>query len=121
MLANRLRRQLRSYDALGRYSNDEFVIMLPGCKFTEAATKAEKIRLAVANRPFMVDGNEISITVCLSVAVSSGRSPLIVLREAERALSLAKQQGRNSVRVAGEISPIEAEPPASRRFKAPAE
>ena len=119
LLANRLRRQLRSYDALGRYSDDEFAIMLPGCTLPEAAAKAEKIRLAVANRPFMVNGNEISMTACLSVAVSSGRSPLIILREAERALSLAKQQGRNPVQIAGEAPSIEAESPALRRFAAP--
>lgn len=119
LLANRLRRQLRSYDALGRYADDEFAIMLPGCTASEAAAKAEKIRLAVANRPFMVEGNEISMTACLSVAVSLGRSPLIVLREAERALSLAKQQGHNSVRVAGESKSIEPVPPALRRFTGP--
>ena len=74
-------------------------------RFTEAAAKAERIRLAVANRPFIVDGNEISMTACLSVAVSSGRSPLIVLREAERALSLAKQAGSQiPVHIAGEIT-----------------
>lgn len=118
LLANRLRRQLRSYDALGRYADTEFVVMLPGCNAAEAAAKAERIRLAVANRPFMVDGNEISMTACLSVAASSGRSPLIVLREAERALSLAKQQGPNSIGVAGESTSIEPVPPSLRRFTA---
>lgn len=118
LLANRLRRQLRSYDALGRYADDEFVIMLPGCAAAEAAAKAEKIRLAVANRPFTVDGNEISMTACLSVAVSSGRSPLIVLREAERALTLAKQQGPSSLRTAGESASVEPVSPALRRFTA---
>jgi len=121
LLANRLRRQLRSYDALGRYADDEFVVMLPGCSATEAAAKAERIRLAIANRPFVVDGNEISMTACLSIAASSGRSPLIVLREAERALSLAKQQGPNSIRVAGESTSIEPVPPSLRRFTAQAD
>jgi two-component system, cell cycle response regulator len=116
LLANRLRRQLRSYDALGRYADDEFVIVLPGCTLSEAVAKAERIRLAVANRPFMVEGNEISMTACLSVTVSLGRSPLIVLREAERALSLAKQQGHNSIYVAGETPSIEPVQPALRRF-----
>lgn len=116
LLANRLRRQLRSYDALGRYSNDEFVIMLPGCRLSEAAAKAERIRRAVANRPFMVDGNEISMTASLSVAVSAGRSPLIILREAERTLLLAKQPDRHPVQVAGETPSAEGESPALRRF-----
>jgi diguanylate cyclase (GGDEF)-like protein len=117
-LSDRLRRQLRSYDALGRYADDEFVVMLPGCSATEAAAKAERIRLVIANRPFVVEGNEISLTACLSVAVSSGRSPLIVLREAERALSLARQQGPNSVRIAGESTSIEPVAPSLRRFTA---
>lgn len=118
LLSNRLRRQLRSYDALGRYADDEFIVMLPGCNAKEAAAKAERIRLAIANRPFIVQGNEISLTVCISVAVSSGRSPLVVLREAERALSLAKQQSPNCVRVAGEITSTEPVPPMLRRFAA---
>lgn len=116
LLANRLRRQLRSYDALGRYATDEFVIMLPGCTLSQAAAKAERIRLAISIRPFMVDGNEISMTASLGAAASSGRSPLIVLREAERALSLAKQQGGNCVQVSGDITSFEAESPALRRF-----
>jgi hypothetical protein len=65
-----------------------------------------------------VSGNEISMTACLSVAVSSGRSPLIILREAERSLSLAKQHGHNSVRVAGEITPTVTASPELRRFTA---
>jgi two-component system, cell cycle response regulator len=121
LLSNRLRRELRSYDALGRYADDEFVLMLPGCSATDAAAKAEKIRFAITNRPFTVEGNEISLTACLSVTVSSGRSPLIVLREAERALSLARQQGPNSLRIAGESTSIEPVAPSLRRFTAQAD
>ncbi|MGH9615367.1 MAG: GGDEF domain-containing response regulator [Acidobacteriaceae bacterium] len=118
LLANRLRRQLRSYDMLGRYAVDEFLIALPGCDASEAAKKAESIRLAVADRPFTVGGDEISLTVSLSVAASLGRSPLVVLREAERELSRAKQEGQNSVRVAGEIVVVEPMSPQLRRFTA---
>lgn len=115
LLANRLRRQLRSYDTLGRYAEDEFIIMLPGCSAKDAVAKAERVRLAVANRPFIVDGNAIPMTACFSVAASSGRSPLIVLRESERALSLAKRQGPNSVCIVGEITSIEPLSPSLRR------
>jgi diguanylate cyclase (GGDEF)-like protein len=118
LFANRLRRQLRSYDILGRYADDEFLIALPGCTASVALAKAESIRLAVAKRPFAVEGDEIFLTACLSVAVSSGRSPLIVMREAERALSLAKQQGNNTIRVAGETKATEPVSPKLRRFAA---
>jgi diguanylate cyclase (GGDEF)-like protein len=116
LLANRLRRQLRSYDMLGRYAADEFLIALPGCTASVALAKAESIRLAIAKRPFAMEGDEVFMTACLSVAVSSGRSPLIVMREAERALSLAKQQGRNTIRAVGETKATESVSPKLRRF-----
>jgi two-component system cell cycle response regulator len=121
LLANRLRRQMRSYDTLGRYAEDEFVVMLPGCGIAEATAKAERIRLSVAKRPFIVNGIAIPMTICLGIAVSSGRSPLIVLREAERALALAKQQGPNIMRIAGEVTSIEPVLPSLRRSPAAAE
>ena len=117
-LVNRLRRQLRSYDMVGRYADDKFLIALPGCAAPEAAAKAERIRLAIASRPFVVEGTEILMTACLSVASSLGRSPLIVLREAERTLTAAKQQGANNVRIANEITTAEPVSPKLRRFAA---
>ena len=62
LLANRLRRQLRSYDMLGRCADDEFLIALPGCTASVARAKAENIRLAIAKRPFVVEGGEIFMT-----------------------------------------------------------
>jgi len=100
MLANRLRHQLRSYDMLGRYAEDQFLIALPGCLGADAEVKAERILQFIARRPFMVEGNEIFLTVSIGIAESLGRSPLIVLREAERAVSAAKQQGKSTVRYA---------------------
>lgn len=107
-LVIRLRQQMRSYDLLGRYANDEFLLALPGCLGEHAAAKTERIREIVARRPFTVGGNEVSVTACFGVAESLGRSPLIVLRDAERALTAAKQVGPNTVRVAGESTLLEA-------------
>ena len=68
--------------------------------------KRRELVSPVANRPFIVDGNAIPMTACFSVAASSGRSSLIVLRESERALSLAAAEGHgtNSVCIVGEIT-----------------
>ena len=114
MFANRLRRQLRSYDMLGRYEGDAFMVAVPGCAAADAEEKAERIRLAIAKRPFTVQGNEFFLTASVGVAGSLGRSPLVVLREAERALTLAKQQGRNTVRFFGELN---AQQPASLEIR----
>ncbi len=115
MFANRLRHQLRSYDMLGRYAGDVFMVAVPGCTSADAEMKAERIRLAVAKRPFTVEGNEFFLTASIGVAASLGRSPLMVLREAERALTLAKQQGRNSVCFFSQVDAPQPPSPEIRR------
>jgi len=97
-LANRFRRQLRSYDLIGRCGEDEFLLALPGCTGEHCLALAERIREALLGRPFTLDGETTALTASFGVAVSGGRSPLIVLRETERALAMAKLAGKNCVR-----------------------
>lgn len=112
---NRLRNQLRSYDMLGRIGEDEFLIAMPGCVTKDAERQGERLRLSIARRPFTINGTDLHITASFGVAESFGRSPLIVLREAERALALAKSQGRNCVRSFCPTAPEPAASPESRR------
>jgi two-component system, cell cycle response regulator len=97
-LANRFRRQLRSYDLIGRCGEDEFLIALPGCTLEDAALLAGRIQEHILGRPFPVDHEATTLTASFGVAISHGRSPLVVLREAERALAEAKLAGKNCVR-----------------------
>jgi diguanylate cyclase (GGDEF)-like protein len=94
-LANRFRRQLRSYDLVGRCGEDEFLLALPGCTPESAMSLAERVKEAVLARPFAVNGEASTLTASFGVAGSAGRSPLVVLREAERALAEAKLAGKN--------------------------
>lgn len=97
-LANRFRRQLRSYDLIGRCGEDEFLIALPGCGIEDATLLAGRIRDNILGRPFPTDHDATTMNASFGVAISRGRSPLIVLREAERALAEAKLAGKNCVR-----------------------
>jgi len=99
-LGQRLRRHLRTYDLAGRYGEDEFLIGLPGCSTDNQLPIAERMRKAVLERPFDVGKDRVLISASIGVAQSHGRSPLVVLRDAERALSQAKKDGRNCIRVA---------------------
>lgn len=99
-LANRFRRQLRSYDLVGRCGEDEFLLALPGCGRDCAVALAERIRASILARPFTVGNQATTLTASFGIAASRGRSPLVVLREAEHALDEAKQAGRNCVRCA---------------------
>lgn len=106
-LAVRLRRQLRSYDILGRSGEDEFLVALPGCSLSDAMAMAERLRVKVFHSPFHIRGISLTVRASLGVAQSGGRSPLIVLRDAERALTAAKQAGRDRARcLAPEMSPL---------------
>jgi diguanylate cyclase (GGDEF)-like protein len=95
-LAMRLRRYLRSYDLIGRCGEDEFLIALPGCTANQALQLAERIQTILLRRPFAAGFGPITLTASVGVAQSRGRSPLVVLREAERAMATAKLKGMSA-------------------------
>lgn len=97
-LANRLRRYMRSYDLLGRFGEDEFLLALPGCNSHQARHLASRIRTILLRKPFDAGHDFITLNASIGLAQSRGRSPLVVLREAERALATAKLEGRNCER-----------------------
>lgn len=99
-LGMRLRRHLRTYDVAGRYGEDEFLIGLPGCAIESHIPMTERMRKAVLERPFDIGKDRIIISASIGIAQSMGRSPLVVMRDVERALAKAKIEGRNCVREA---------------------
>ena len=97
-VAERVTRLLRSYDQLGRVGKDEFLAALPGCSAIHAVQLAERICAEVFAAPFSVTDTAVRLTACFGVAPSHGRSPVVVLREAEEALRRAREAGPESVR-----------------------
>jgi diguanylate cyclase (GGDEF)-like protein len=98
----RTNRLLRSYDLLGRPGMDAFLIALPGCGFANAVMLAERLRLEVFSTPFHVACESIRLSACFGISSSQGRSPVIVLREAEEALVRAKHEGPETIQCFGE-------------------
>jgi two-component system cell cycle response regulator len=96
-VAARTTRLLRSYDLLGRPGMDEFVVVLPGCTLDNAVMLAERLRMDVFSVPFHVGGESIRLSACFGIACSNGRSPVVVLREAEKALLRAREAGPESI------------------------
>ncbi len=108
-LANRFRRFLRSYDLIGRCGEDEFLIAMPGCTSEQALSMAVRLKQTVLQRPFSAGRDALTLTASMGVAQSKGRSPLVVLREVERALQDAKASGRNAIREYSVVSPVRSE------------
>lgn len=96
-VATRTAALLRSYDLLGRPGMDEFLVALPACTPANAMMLAERLRAEVFSMPFRVANENIRLSACFGIAVSHGRSPVVVLREAERALDHAKAGGPESI------------------------
>ena len=99
----RTARLLRSYDFLGRPGKDEFLIALPGCSSVNAVMLSERLRVDVFCSPFHVNGDTVRLSACFGIAASGGRSPVVVLREAEQALLVAKASGPESIQCAGDF------------------
>ncbi len=97
---------VRSYDWVGRYGGEEFLLILPGSGFAGARLRAEQLRLSVQTA-FIHDG-ERPIPVTASFGVASG-FPLdyeILIHTADVALYRAKDNGRNCI-IAVEIAAAE--------------
>jgi two-component system cell cycle response regulator len=106
----RATRLLRSYDLLGRVGKDEFLIAMPGCSSINAEMLVERMRLEVFNSPYLVAGESVRLSACFGISTSRGRSPLVVLREAEKALALARTAGPESIQCFGESPHAEQSP-----------
>jgi diguanylate cyclase (GGDEF)-like protein len=102
-VAGRITRLLRSYDILGRAGKDEFLLGLPGCSAISAFALAERIRTQVFSTPFHVGSDSIRLSACFGIASSFGRSPVVVLREAEQALQWARTEGPEAIQCYGDF------------------
>jgi diguanylate cyclase (GGDEF)-like protein len=86
---------------VGRYGGEEFLMILPGCDETGAATVAERLRAGVAGGAFTALGREIPVTSSFGVAeLAAGETVHGLLLRADEALYAAKRAGRNRVVVA---------------------
>jgi len=89
---------LRDVDAFGRYGGEEFMAILPQTDVQEARLLAERLRRAV--EALLVPVGNTSVRVTISTGIASYPSPDVaspddLIREADRALYRAKQDGRN--------------------------
>jgi two-component system, cell cycle response regulator len=93
--AQRITQVVRSYDFVGRYGGEEFLVLLPGCDKEQAEQSGERIRLAVTATPVFAAGSEISVTISIGATATIGGPETEVLAIADAALYQAKSAGRN--------------------------
>jgi len=100
--ARRMAACVRPYDAPCRYGGEEFVIVMPGCEIDDAIARAEDIRRQVAASPIHVPEGLVQLTCSVGVTATSGPAGFnssALLHEADEALYIAKNKGRNRVEI----------------------
>ena len=108
-IASRIDGEVRTSDVACRYGGEEFVVLLPATRGSDAHNLAERIREIVAAAPVELDvRNALTVTVSIGIAsLKPGKASKdlktlgeSLIAEADVALYRAKAAGRNCVRAA---------------------
>jgi diguanylate cyclase (GGDEF)-like protein/PAS domain S-box-containing protein len=97
-----LREALRTGDIAGRLGGDEFCVILPGTRESEAATTMERVRTRLETMLFAQrDGKPFHVTATFGLAEMTGRleSEADLMEAADQALYAGKRNGRNRVNI----------------------
>ena len=102
-VAERIRRSVRSYDSVGRYGGEEFLVLLVAPHNDTPFETCDRIRRQIECAPIEHSRGEVDVTVSIGVCATRDAADVRSLIEAaDRALYTAKQEGRNRV-VAREV------------------
>lgn len=94
---------LRSYDAVGRWGGDEFMIVLPGCSKEEMALSLSRIQLETSRTPILTAQGPIHITLSMGAAsvIPKGDDTIEqLIKIADDELLKAKRNGKGRVEIA---------------------
>ncbi|BBD59849.1 response regulator receiver modulated diguanylate cyclase with PAS/PAC sensor [Nostoc sp. HK-01] len=95
-IARRLESCLRSGDTVGRFSGDEFAVLLEDIKDINDAINVAKRIQDTLGLPLTLNGNLISTTASIGITINQGGGdqPEKLLQNADAAMYHAKQQGK---------------------------
>lgn len=99
-IADVLSASVRDSDLLARFGGEEFAVVTSGTELAGAAVLAEKLRAAVAEKPFPLEDSIRPLTVTVSAGVAQYKGDRKKLFQAAgQALDRAKAEGKNQVRI----------------------
>jgi diguanylate cyclase (GGDEF)-like protein len=104
-VASHGRNSLRQGDIMARFGGEEFLFLFPHVDLPQGSIAANRIRLAIADNPVVLDsGEQVPITVSMGIvrippdsADNETRTLMRAISAADQALYEAKQTGRNRV------------------------
>lgn len=98
LAAGRLRECVRAEDTVARLGGDEFIIILPDIPDASHAAPVIRKILTAFSEPFVLDRHQVFVTSSIGVAIFPDDSdePASLIQNADAAMYLAKQKGRNT-------------------------
>lgn len=102
-VARRIKETVRTYDGVGRYGGEEFLVVLPNCTEGEGRVVAERIRRRMEEQSVNTSAGAVSATISLGLAALAPLGETAeedFLKRADAAMYRAKRCGRNHVEVA---------------------
>ena len=105
-LAHLVVQTVRDIDIVARIGGEEFAVLLMGADEVAATEAAERILYGIASQVLHIEGHEIRYTVSIGVCTmtASMANTTDLLKEADKALYIAKNAGRNRLAIAGKPS-----------------
>ncbi len=97
-VSDRLRGAVRAQDILARLGGDEFIILLSDVVQIEDAARVAEKTIQLLAQPFALEGNDIVVTASIGISVypDDGKDSHALLMNADAAMYLAKERGKNN-------------------------
>lgn len=91
---------LREGDTVGRVGGDEFLVLLPGVESVQDCAHVAGKIISTLSSPFTIAGHELRLTASIGISMlpRDAKEVEILVKYADAALYLAKEQGRNTFR-----------------------
>ena len=70
-VSRRLQSSVRSYDMVGRYGGEEFLVVLNKCDPASAVARAENLRQAIFSQPIHLADTQLTLSISVGLALSS--------------------------------------------------
>lgn len=101
-VSNTIQEELRSYDYLGRWGGEEFLIILPRTQMYVAFDMAEMLRVKLASKSISLPTTSLQLTASFGVTSCLDGDYATAFKRVDEALYKAKRSGRNQTIIAEE-------------------
>jgi diguanylate cyclase (GGDEF)-like protein/PAS domain S-box-containing protein len=97
-IGSRLRQCLRASDVVARLGGDEFVVLLQDVNAESQAANVARSIISATIKPIVILGQECRVTASIGICVHpmDGQDDRSVLKHADMAMYLAKEEGKNN-------------------------